>query len=204
MNVTINLGIWSDARNKLKDGKIDGLTGMLHSKERDKVFDFSVPYLVVPYMVFIREGTPFTSIWELEGKEIIVVEDVFVYDWANENRITDSLVIVKAATDALKLLASGKHDCAILPHLHGLDLLKDLEIQNIETFGPPILVKHLCFAVAEGNSDLLAELNEGLFAIRHSGEYDEIYLKWFSVHEHKRHLDRLTDYVLLIIVKVRP
>jgi PAS domain S-box-containing protein len=106
---------------------------------------------------------------------------------------------VKEATEVLKLLASGKHDCAVLPRLHGLDLLKDLEIGNIETFGPPVLEKHLCFAVAHGSSHLLAELNEGLFAVQHSGEYDEIYLKWFSVHEHEKRISRLTKYVVLII-----
>ena len=106
---------------------------------------------------------------------------------------------MKEAPDALKLLASGKHDCALLPRLHGLDLLNELEVSNIETFGPPVLEKHLCFAVAQGNSHLLAELNEGLFAIHHSGEYDEIYLKWFSVHEHQKRMGRLTTYVLLII-----
>ncbi len=199
LNVTINLGVWSDVRSQLKEGKIDGLTGMLHSTERDNTFDFSVPYLVVPYMVFIRSGAPFTSLEDLKGKEIIVVEDVLVDDWLNEHRVTDSIIAVKAATDALKLLASGKHDCAILPRLHGLDLQKDLNITNVETFGPPVLAKHLCFAVAEGNSDLLAELNEGLFAIRHTGEYDEIYLKWFSVHEHQKRTGRLITYALLII-----
>ena len=116
-----------------------------------------------------------------------------------KNRITDSIITVNEATEALKLLASGKHDCAILPRLHGLDLLKDVGINNIETFGPPILEKHLCFAVAHGSSHLLAELNEGLFAVQHSGEYDEIYLKWVSVHEHQKRISRLTKYVVLII-----
>ncbi len=199
LNIEISLGIWSDVRKKLKEGQVDGLTGMLHSKERDKLFDFSVPYLVVPYMVFIRNDAPFTSIKELKGKEIIVVQDVFVYEWAIENSVTESLITVKAATDALQLLASGKHDCAILPRLHGLNLLKDLELNNIETFGPPVLVKYLCFAVAEGNSSLLAELNDGLFTIRHTGEYDEIYLKWFSVHEYQKRIGRLAAYIFLTI-----
>ena len=199
LDIKFNLGIWSDARNKLEVGKIDALTGMLYTKERDKTFDFSVPYLIVPYMVFIRKDTPIASMKDLIGKEIIVVEDVHAHDWLTENRVTDSVIVVKEATEVLKLLASGKHHAAVLPRLHGLDLLKDLEIGNIETFGPPVLVKHLCFAVAEGNSDLLAELNEGLFAIHHSGEYDEIYLKWFSVHEHQKRFSRLTKYVVLII-----
>ena len=136
-------------------------------------------------MVFIRKDTPIKKMKELIGKEIIVVEDVHAHDWLTQNRITDSIIVVKEATEALKLLASGRHYCVILPRLHGLDLLRDLEISNIETFGPPVLEKHLCFAVAHGSSHLLAELNEGLFAVQRSGEYDEIYLKWFSVHEKK-------------------
>jgi hypothetical protein len=74
-----------------------------------------------------------------------------------------------------------------------------LEISNIETTGPPILEKHLCFALAHGRSHLLAELNEGLFAVQHSGEYDELFLKWFSVHEHQKRIGKLIKYVVLII-----
>jgi C4-dicarboxylate-specific signal transduction histidine kinase len=45
----------------------------------------------------------------------------------------------------------------------------------------------------------LAELNEGLFAVQRSGEYDEIYLKWFSVHEQKKRFGRLITYVFPVI-----
>jgi len=38
-----------------------------------------------------------------------------------------------------------------------------------------------------------------LFAIQHSGEYDEIYLKWFSVHEHEKRISKFIKYVVLII-----
>jgi len=106
LNIKFELGIWSDARDKLEDGKIDALAGMLYSEERDKTFDFSVPYLIVPYMVFIRKGTPIASMREVIGKEIIVVEDVHAHDWLTRNRITDSIIVVKEATEVLKLLAS--------------------------------------------------------------------------------------------------
>jgi polar amino acid transport system substrate-binding protein len=131
LNIKFKLGIWSDARDQLEDGKIDAVSGMLFTKERDKIFDFSVPYLIVPYMVFIRKGTSIASMKELIGKEIIVVEDVHAHVWLTQNRVTDSIIFVKEATEVLELLASGKHDLAVLPRLHGLDLLKDLEISNI-------------------------------------------------------------------------
>ena len=98
----------------------------------------------------------------------------------------------------LSVVMHVPHERPSLPP-YGLDLLKDLEINHIETFGPPVLEKHLCFAVAHGSSHLLAELNEGLFAVQNSGEYDEIYLKLFSVHEHEKRISRLTKYVVLIV-----
>jgi signal transduction histidine kinase len=36
-----------------------------------------------------------------------------------------------------------------------------------------------CFAVANGNKDLLDQLNTGLMKVQTSGKYDEIYAKWF-------------------------
>ena len=45
LNIKFELAIWSDARDKLENGKIDALASMLYSEERDKTFDFSVPYL---------------------------------------------------------------------------------------------------------------------------------------------------------------
>ncbi len=38
------LDTWSNIRRDLQDHKIDMVTGMLYSKERDKIFDFSLPH----------------------------------------------------------------------------------------------------------------------------------------------------------------
>jgi len=197
LNIRFMLNTWSNTRRDLKDKKIDAVTGMLYSKERDKIFDFSVPHLIISYAVFKRKETPIKSIDDVKEKEIIVVEDVLAQDWLIENKITNSIISVHEPTEALRLLASGKHDCAIIPRLHGLDLLDDLKINNLETVGPPVLVQEFCIAVVADNSDLLGELNEGLFSLQQSGAYDEIYLKWFSVHEGKKHFRKLTNYVFL-------
>jgi hypothetical protein len=46
LNIKIILEPWHTTRRLLEDKKIDAVTGMMYSKERDKIFDFSVPYLV--------------------------------------------------------------------------------------------------------------------------------------------------------------
>lgn len=198
LNIKINLDIWHNVRRDLEDKKIDVASGMIYSKERDKIFDFSIPYLVIPYALLKRKETPLHSRKDVKDKEIIVVEGVYAHDWLVENEFTDFIITVNTPVEALQLLASGKHDFVFIPRLHGLDLLDDLNINNVEIAGPPIFVHKISFAVAEGNSALLAELNEGIVSLQQSGVYDEIYLKWFSVRKMGKYLNKITKYVLLV------
>ena len=198
LKVHIELGQWSDVRRELETGKIDALTGVLYSKERDEVFDFSIPHVVISYAVFVRKDSVIQNPMDLKGKEVIVVKDVYAHDWLSQNDFTPHVVTVARPEEALQLLSQGRHDCAVLARLHGLDLLRSLNIDNLKTIGPPVLTQKMGFAVKAGNADLLAKINEGLYLVQASGEYDRIYRKWFSVYEQKRFQDRLVQIGKLV------
>jgi signal transduction histidine kinase/ABC-type amino acid transport substrate-binding protein len=193
LKVHIDLGQWSDVRRELETDKIDALIGVLYSKERDEVFDFSVPHVVVSYTVFVRKDSNFQNPMDLMGREVIVVKNVYAHDWLTQNDFTPHVVTVARPEEALQLLSQGRHDCAVLARLHGLDLLRSLNIDNLKTIGPPVLTQKMGFAVKAGNADLLAKINEGLYLVQASGEYDRIYRKWFSVYEQKRFQNRLVQ-----------
>jgi len=193
LKVHIELGQWSDVRRELETDRIDALTGVLYSKERDEVFDFSIPHVVVSYAVFVRKDSTFQNPMDLMGKEVVVVKNVYAHDWMTQNDFTPHVVTVARPEEALQLLSQGRHDCAVLARLHGLDLLRSLKIDNLKTIGPPVLTQKMGFAVKTGNADLLAKINEGLYLVQASGEYDRIYRKWFSVYEQKRFQNRLVQ-----------
>ncbi|MBI5552644.1 MAG: transporter substrate-binding domain-containing protein [Desulfobacterales bacterium] len=192
--VTIVTGPWEEMRQALETRTIDALTGVLYSHERDRLFDFSVPHDVVTYAIFVRENAPYRSVTDLKDKEVLVVSGVYAHDWLQANNFTTRIVTVDHPEQALQRLSSGQHDAAVLPRLHGLELMRRLKLANLETIGPPVLTQKLCFAVAAGNADLLARLNEGLSLVQKSGEYDRLYLKWFSLYEQKQ---RYWQYGLL-------
>lgn len=202
MGLTVDLrpAQWSRARRELETGAIDALTGVLYSEERDKIFDFSTPNVVVSYAIFVRNDSVVKNPSDLMGKEVLVVENVYAHDWLALNDFTHHIVTVARPEEALKLLSQGSHDCAVLPRLHGLDLLRSLDIHNLKTLGSPVLTQKMGFAVKAGNADLLAKINEGLFNVQASGEYDRIYRKWFSVYEQKRFQDRLLRIVKLAVL----
>jgi PAS domain S-box-containing protein len=192
--VTLVSGPWEEMRQALETRTIDALTGVLYSPERDRRFDFSVPHDVVTYAVFVRENAPYRAVADLQEKEVLVVSGVYAHDWLQANRFTSRIVTVDSPEQALQRLSAGQHDAAVLPRLHGLELMRRLKLANLETIGPPVLTQKLCFAVAAGNADLLAALNEGLSLVQKSGEYDRLYLKWFSLYEQKQ---RYWQYGLL-------
>lgn len=186
LQVDIISGPWEEMRQALEAGRIDALTGVLYSSERDLRFDFSVPHDVVTYAIFVREDTPYRTVADLKQKEVLVVSGVYAHDWLRANEFTSRIVTVDRPEEALQRLSSGQSDAAVLPRLHGLELMRRLKLKNLETIGPPVLTRKLCFAVAAGNADLLAALNEGLSLVQKSGEYDRLYLKWFSLYEQKQ------------------
>jgi two-component system sensor histidine kinase EvgS len=200
LTVNIDLGQWAEVRQELEQGKIDALTGELYSIERDAAVDFAIPHIVMSYAVFVREDTVFENPNDLKGQEVIVVKDVYAHDWLVDNDFSPYLVAVSRPEEALLLLSQGRHDCAVLPRLHGLDRARSLNIDNLKTIGPPLLTQKMSIAVKAGDADLLAKINEGLYRLQSSGEYDRIYRKWFSVYEQKRLRDRLLRIGKLVLL----
>ena len=194
LKIRIDLGPFATIRHELESGRINALTGVLYSKERDIVFDFSIPHLVISYAVFVRKDSDIVNPMDLKGKEVLVVNGVYAHDWLLRNDFTPHIITVDRPEEALKRLSQGRHDCAVLIRLNGLDLMRSLKIDNLKTVGPPVLTQKMGFAVKAGDADLLALLNEGLYLVQNSGEYDRIYLKWFSVYEQNKLRNRLVSW----------
>ncbi len=183
IELDIRTGPWSAIRSELEAGRIDMLSGMFYSVERDRLVDFSAPHIVVYHGVFVRKGSSIQSPEDARGREIIVQRGDIMHDFVCSEVLSDRIVAVDDQRAALRLLASGKHDCALLSRLQGQYLSNKLELTNLTVEGPPILPKDYCFAVQEGNTMLVTRLNEGLSILNATGKYKEIRDRWFGVYE---------------------
>jgi ABC-type amino acid transport substrate-binding protein len=82
LELKIDVDTWDKARNALKDGDIDVLPMMAYSKERDQVFDFSVPHTIAYDAFFTRKnGSKILSLDDLHGKQIIVMKGDQAHDY---------------------------------------------------------------------------------------------------------------------------
>ncbi len=194
LKVHFEVGPWHEIKKRLINGELDVLPLVSFSPERDHALDFSAPYLRLHGGVFVREGeTSIRSEADLRGREVITMRGDNAHEYALKNKITDQLILTDSYAEALQLLSSGQHDAVLMPQLVGLQLIEKLHIDNIvsihsfqETdFKPdaePLsgYEQKFCFAVQEGDKELLSHLNEGLAIVIANGTYNALYNQWFG------------------------
>ncbi len=74
------LSEFPELEEMLKKGTIDILPGMVYSAERAIFFDFNHEHIITSYgTVYIHEDSEFTSLLDLEGKNIAVAKDALNY-----------------------------------------------------------------------------------------------------------------------------
>ena len=199
--VEFRLGPWGEVRRDLEQGKIDALAGMYYSEERSKAVEFSVPHTMVSAGLFVRVDSPIHSFEDIKGKEVIVQKGDVIDDYLRENGITSRIVEVTDPEDELRLLASGRHDSALMPsRFQGEYLKRSLGLDNIRVIDTNLPQFHYCFAVRKGNSALRYRLDEGLDILKVNGKYKEIYEKWFGIYEKKDLWQTLRYYVWALTI----
>ena len=182
MKVEFRFGGWSEMRNALIGGSVGVLQGISYSEERTRTLSFSPPHTIISHAIFARKDTPAVStIEELRGKEIVVFRDGIMHDYLVSLGFVKNLVMTETPADALRLLASGKHDYAVLAMLPGMYIIREHKLSNLVPVARSISTQRYCYAVRKGNEELLARFNEGLAILKKTGQYQEIYDRWLGV-----------------------
>ncbi|SHL49013.1 PAS domain S-box-containing protein [Desulfatibacillum alkenivorans DSM 16219] len=184
LDIEIRLGPWAKIREDLARGEIDVIQGMFYSPERDLTFDFTSPHTVNQYVSVVRRGqdTPPGSLEELQGLRIAVQTGDIMHDHVLENDVQAEITALDAQEDALREVAEGRQDCALVSRLTALYWIKKYGWENLVLAKKPILTNEYCIAVPQDRKALLAQFGEGLKLLEETGEYRKIYQKWMGVY----------------------
>lgn len=181
---TIRVKPFKTLLTDIKTGDVDVLINLAQSDERRQFVDFTIPHVTVSGGIFVRKSTSdISSEHDLSGKAVIVLNGDLAQSYAKEVSWGRRLILVDTAAEAFSLLASGKHDAIVISKLAGEKTIKQLQLDNVKLLNANVgFEQKFSFAVAKGNSDLLAKINEGMALVKESGEYDAIYNKWFAIY----------------------
>jgi polar amino acid transport system substrate-binding protein len=209
MGVEFRFGGWSEMRSELTAGRIDILQGISYSEERTRTIDFSPPHTIIHHAVFARRGTPpVASLEALRGKRVIVFQDGIMHDQLVKLGYGPDLTLTETPAEALRLLAAGRGDYAVVAMLPGMYLIRELHLTNLVPVARNVAAQKYGYGVVHGNEELLSRFSEGLAILKQTGQYQAIYDKWLGVQEPSRLVwDRVAKYgavalVLLVLVLI--
>jgi polar amino acid transport system substrate-binding protein len=202
MTVDIKVGEWAKMHDDLVTGKLDMTLGMSYSEKREKIFDFASPHTVVQHAIFARRDSPsVSSLNELKDKKVIVHRNGIMHERLKALGFDKDLVLTETPAEGLRLLASGKQDYAVVALLPGMYIIRENKLTNLVPVARNVASFPFSFAVREGNTELLAHLNEGLAILKKTGQYQAIYDKWLGVLEPARvSWDKVLQYAAVTLI----
>jgi polar amino acid transport system substrate-binding protein len=202
MRVEIRLGSWSEMREALRTGEIDALEGLSRSDERAREFDFAPPHTIVSHAIFARRDTPpVGSLEELRGKAVVLHRDGIMDDTLTGMGFGADLIRTATPADALRLLASGKGEYAVVAAVPGMYLARELRLDNLEPVARRIGAVEYGHAVRKGDAELLSRITEGLAILKKTGRYEAIRQRWLGVLEPPAFdWGRFARYAAIVIV----
>jgi len=182
------MGLELDAQTGAFDTLIQGVSSnrydvliasMTPTEERDRAVDFTDSYYSSGAQVFVTNDSDCEDPTQLDNPTIGVASgttyESFLaeQDWAGEVRTFTSDITALEDTEA------GRLDGAMTDRLVGLYQINEAQ-RDLRPCGDPLYTEEPAFAVKEGNSGLVEDLDAALAAIIEDGTYAEISEKWFG------------------------
>lgn len=165
----------------LQSGQIDvGIAGMTIKPERTQVVDFSDPYYNAGLLILVRaDDTTIADVTSLEGKIVSTKLGTTSADFSkNEAKAKEVKLFPNNDAMFMELLAGGA-DAVIFDSPVVSDFMRTAGKGKVKVVGPLYMGQSYGIGFPKG-SDLVPQANAALQKLRDSGEYRELYMKWFG------------------------
>jgi len=156
------------------------IAGMTITEDRKQSVDFSDAYYTATQYIIVPIDSSITNLADLNGKDIAVQEGTtgdFLATPADDNDvITDSTTNVKRfkkGTDAVLELKNGGVDAVVIDANPAQEFVKANK-ESLKYIVEDTSTEEYAIAVKQGNTALLADLNEGLARVKANGTFDQL------------------------------
>ncbi|MEN7972604.1 MAG: transporter substrate-binding domain-containing protein [Verrucomicrobiota bacterium] len=188
----------AEAIEMLHSGKVDVVTSLPQTAERDETLDFSTPLIFPPTSIFVRSGrTDIGEIGDLEGMRVAIMGSSHILEVLQRNNITVNARFVPTMQDCINLVIKGDADAMIGNELVTRHHLSTLDSGDLMVVGPPLLTSRTCMAVRKNNALLRSILNKGIANAQKSEALHKIQSKWLG-SEYPRSQHSLRNYLMLV------
>jgi polar amino acid transport system substrate-binding protein len=146
--------------------------------EREKTVDFTNPYYFSEQAIVVKEGSDIDSVEALEGVTVGAQQGTTGQEFVEESAEAGELRTFPQGPDAISALKAGTVEAVVIDipvAEKGVEASEGLEVSAaIPT------EENSGFAVAQGDEELLEEMNTALEELKEDGTFSKIYKKWFG------------------------
>lgn len=165
-------------------GKFDAvISAATITEEREKAVDFSNPYYLSEQAVLVKEGSSIKSLEDLEGKTVAVQQGTTGQELAKEELGGSEIRPYPEGPDAVNALKAGTVEGVIIDAPVAQNAVE--KSGGVEIAEKVPTEEEYGIAVAQGEEELLEEINKGLKEVEEDGTYKKIYVKWFHLEPPK-------------------
>lgn len=162
----------------VQGGQIDmAIAGMAATAAREKVVDFSIPYLTAIAVIMVQQGSPIKTVNDLYGKKVGVQLGSIQEDWAKNNlEKTGKATVISynlVYPDMIMALKRGDVDAIIINNLPAYAISKK-DPSLIVAGEVPGTAEYTAIALPKGAADFKLAVDTALEQLRDSGELDQI------------------------------
>jgi polar amino acid transport system substrate-binding protein len=146
--------------------------------EREETVDFTNPYYFSEQAILVKEGEgEIDSVEKLSGGTIGVQQGTTGEEFVEENGNAGEIRPYPQGPDAVNALKSGVLDAVVLD----IPVAENaVESGGVEVSAAIPTEEEYGFVVAQGEEELLEEMNEALEELKDDGTFTTIYKKWFK------------------------
>ncbi len=155
------------------------IASMTPTEERDQAVDFTDSYYTSGATMFVQTDSDCEDPTQLDDPTVGVASGTTYETFLSEEDWVGEIRTFTSDVTALQDVATGRLDGAMTDRLVGLYQIEQAD-RDLRVCGDPLYTEEPAFAVKEGNSGLVDDLNEALTAIKENGTYAEVSEKWFG------------------------
>jgi len=157
---------WTQAFSAINEGKVDIISAIVRTEEREKNIVFTEPYISLPSVITTRKDSSFVQgVDDLFGKRVGVIKDYVFEEYIRKNHPAINIVYVNSIKDGIQKVEKGEVDAFIdaLVTINHYTNQEDFKNVIVAAFTPYNL--ELSIGVRKGLEPLVPILNKALSTI---------------------------------------
>ncbi|PPC77399.1 hypothetical protein C4K68_11070 [Pokkaliibacter plantistimulans] len=179
LNIRSRLGEWHLVLDEFNRGDAQIIAVYASPERRDKYL-LSDPITITSYILVRNVNSPsMQGPSSLGDREVVVQAGSYGESSLLQNLPHAQLIKAPSEWDVLRMVNENRYAYGYVTFQTAGYMIHKGDFSNVVLTGSEISSHPYVFAVAKGNTELLNAINTGLDKVKASGEFDNLYNKWF-------------------------